>query len=223
MITCSLNLNEIVLFQKTVWFALPLFPILLIFFIGAVAETNRAPFDLSEAESELVSGFMTEHSSVIFVFFFLAEYASILLMCILTASFFFGGYLGLDFLLGYPLDILIYCIQFIDIDYAFELKCDILFNKHDWFWMHGIILGVKSSILIFTFIWVRASLPRVRFDQLMSFGWTVLLPLLFAFIVFIPCVLYSFDAFPVDVSVLALPLLAIRTSDIKMYKPAVLR
>jgi NADH-ubiquinone oxidoreductase chain 1 len=80
-------------YQKAVLFAMPLFPIFIIFFIGSVAETNRAPFDLAEAESELVSGFMTEHAAVIFVFFFLAEYASIVLICILTSILFLGGYL----------------------------------------------------------------------------------------------------------------------------------
>ena len=93
MITNSLNLNVNVQFQKIVWLSLPLFCILIIFFIGSVAETNRAPFDLAEAESELVSGFMTEHAAVIFVFFFLAEYASIVLMCIFTSILFLGGYL----------------------------------------------------------------------------------------------------------------------------------
>jgi NADH-ubiquinone oxidoreductase chain 1 len=93
MITNSLNLNINVQFQKIVWLAIPLFCVLIIFFIGSVAETNRAPFDLAEAESELVSGFMTEHAAVIFVFFFLAEYASIVLMCIFISILFLGGYL----------------------------------------------------------------------------------------------------------------------------------
>ena len=93
MITNSLNLNINVEFQKIIWLVIPLFRYLLIFFIGSVAETNRAPFDLAEAESELVSGFMTEHAAVIFVFFFLAEYASIVIMCILTSILFLGGYL----------------------------------------------------------------------------------------------------------------------------------
>ena len=98
MITNSLNLNINVQFQKIVWLVLPLFCILIIFFIGSVAETNRAPFDLAEAESELVSGFMTEHAAVIFVFFFLAEYASIVLICILTSILFLGGYsVGFDY------------------------------------------------------------------------------------------------------------------------------
>src|SRR6202012_2123510 len=92
-LTGSLNLTVNIEAQKAVWFIVPLFPIFLIFFIGAVAETNRAPFDLAEAESELVSGFMTEHSAVVFVFFFLAEYASIVLICILTSLLFLGGYL----------------------------------------------------------------------------------------------------------------------------------
>jgi NADH-ubiquinone oxidoreductase chain 1 len=93
MITNSLNLNINIQFQKITLFIYPLFPLFLIFFIGSIAETNRAPFDLAEAESELVSGFMTEHAAVIFVFFFLAEYGSILLMCILSSILFFGGYL----------------------------------------------------------------------------------------------------------------------------------
>jgi len=92
-LTGSLNLTVIIEAQKAVWFIFPLFPVFLIFFIGSIAETNRAPFDLAEAESELVSGFMTEHAAVIFVFFFLAEYASIVLICILTSILFLGGYL----------------------------------------------------------------------------------------------------------------------------------
>ena len=93
MLTGSLNLTDIIESQRAVWFIFPLFLIFIIFFIGSIAETNRAPFDLAEAESELVSGFMTEHAAVVFVFFFLAEYGSIVLMCILTSILFLGGYL----------------------------------------------------------------------------------------------------------------------------------
>jgi len=93
LLTGSLNLTINVEAQKVVFFAIPLLPLFIIFFIGCIAETNRAPFDLAEAESELVSGFMTEHSAVIFVFFFLAEYASIVLICIFTSILFLGGYL----------------------------------------------------------------------------------------------------------------------------------
>ena len=93
MLTGSLNLTVNIEAQRAIWFIIPLFPVFIIFFIGSIAETNRAPFDLAEAESELVSGFMTEHAAVIFVFFFLAEYASIVLICILTSILFLGGYL----------------------------------------------------------------------------------------------------------------------------------
>jgi len=96
LLSGSLNLISIVESQRVISFVFPLFPLFLIFFIGSIAETNRAPFDLAEAESELVSGFMTEHSSVIFVFFFLAEYASIILICALNSLLFLGGYLILD-------------------------------------------------------------------------------------------------------------------------------
>ena len=156
---------------------------------------------------------MTEHSSVIFVFFFLAEYSSILLMCILTASLFLGGYL-LDY--TWLVDLYVYLVQFIDFDYWLELNTARAVSPGSFALspgaeglISGLILGVKSSALVFTFIWVRASLPRIRFDQLMSFCWTVLLPLLFAFIVLVPCLLFSFDAFVVDgLSLLALPFLA---------------
>ena len=99
MLTGNLNLTINIESQRAIWFLFPLFPIFIIFFIGSIAETNRAPFDLAEAESELVSGFMTEHAAVVFVFFFLAEYASIVLMCILTSIFFLGGYLFIIILL----------------------------------------------------------------------------------------------------------------------------
>lgn len=205
MITNSLNLNVNIQFQKIVWFMLPLFPILLIFFIGSVAETNRAPFDLAEAESELVSGFMTEHAAVIFVFFFLAEYASILLMCILTSIFFMGGYL-VSYDIIYFFDKLNYIWAYIfDIDWSSDenLKFhNLLTNPFVNSLFSGLTLGIKSAMLVFVFIWVRASFPRIRFDQLMSFCWTVLIPLLFAFIVLIPCILFQFDAFLININIL---------------------
>ncbi len=205
MITNSLNLNVTVQFQKIVWLMLPLFPILIIFFIGSVAETNRAPFDLAEAESELVSGFMTEHAAVIFVFFFLAEYSSILLMCILTSIFFMGGYL-VSYDIVYLFDKLNYIWGYIfDIDlisWYGNIKLQaLLTNPFMNGLFSGLILGLKSSILVFVFIWVRASFPRIRFDQLMSFCWTVLLPLLFAFIILIPCVLFQFNAFLINTNI----------------------
>lgn len=202
MLTGSLNLTVNVEAQRAVWFILPLFPIFIIFFIGSIAETNRPPFDLAEAESELVSGFMTEHAAVVFVFFFLAEYGSMVLMCILTSILFLGGYLILDvvYLLTY-LDYIIWKVFFVDwilvLDYFVE---DVMNMPALEGLIYGFSLGLKSSILIFTFIWARASFPRIRFDQLMSFCWTVLLPLVFAFIVLVPCILYSFDIFPININ-----------------------
>jgi NADH-ubiquinone oxidoreductase chain 1 len=224
-LTGSLNLSVIIEAQKAVWFIFPLFPVFLIFFIGSVAETNRAPFDLAEAESELVSGFMTEHAAVIFVFFFLAEYASIVLICILTSILFLGGYLLniMPFLyLWYIMDIsTVYLVNdLIPAFYSFftlsEPVGNSLFNpftqenlaffiteKESWIFdplfegvFSGVILGVKSCVMIFTFIWARASFPRIRFDQLMSFCWTILLPLVIAFIILVPCILYSFEILP---------------------------
>jgi NADH-ubiquinone oxidoreductase chain 1 len=201
MITNSLNLNVTVQFQKIVWFMLPLFPILIIFFIGSVAETNRAPFDLAEAESELVSGFMTEHAAVVFVFFFLAEYASILLMCILTSIFFMGGYL-VSYDIIYLFDKLSVYLLDMDLIYG-NLKLEALLkNPYLNGLLSGLTIGLKSSLLVFLFIWVRASFPRIRFDQLMSFCWTILLPLLFAFIILIPCILFQFDIFLLNINTL---------------------
>lgn len=204
MITNSLNLNINIQFQKIIWLGIPLLPVLLIFFIGSVAETNRAPFDLAEAESELVSGFMTEHAAVIFVFFFLAEYASILLMCILTSILFLGGYLVSPSII-YVLDLvnLGYAYVF-DINwyYTYEnFKVNVLYTNSIFNNTLGsIILGIKSSIIVFIFIWVRASFPRIRFDQLMSFCWTVLVPILFAIIIFIPSILLGFNSFLININ-----------------------
>ena len=243
LLTSSLNLTVNIEAQKAVWFILPLFPIFLIFFIGSVAETNRAPFDLAEAESELVSGFMTEHSAVIFVFFFLAEYASIVLMCILISILYLGGYNFDYYLVNYLIDFVYWNIAdffivfvestrsainsiestFFGIAYpdpsiytdSFENVIDsiventkisnesahideYLANPITANFIYAFVLGFKTFIMIFIFIWVRASFPRIRFDQLMSYCWTVLLPLVFAFIILIPCILYTFEMFPVN-------------------------
>lgn len=201
LLTGSLNLTVNIEAQRAVWFIIPLFPIFVIFFIGSIAETNRAPFDLAEAESELVSGFMTEHAAVIFVFFFLAEYASIVLICILTSILFLGGYI-FNFIPLFSL------IQYIDFDYWLYLTenginngtflSDPLIEGI----LDGLSLGLKACIMIFVFIWARASFPRIRFDQLMSFCWTILLPLVIAFIILVPCILYSFDIIPSNISLL---------------------
>jgi len=205
MITNSLNLNTTIQFQKIIWFLIPLLPIFLIFFIGSVAETNRAPFDLAEAESELVSGFMTEHAAVIFVFFFLAEYGSILLMCILISILFLGGYLVTDGFI-YIFDIFNYIWSyFFDINWTYQyenFKIEYLYKNSIFNSLFcSLILGLKTSFMVFTFIWVRASFPRIRFDQLMTFCWTVMLPILFAYIILIPCILFEFDAFLININV----------------------
>jgi len=168
LLTSSLNLTVNVEVQKTIFFLFPLFPIFVIFFIGCIAETNRAPFDLAEAESELVSGFMTEHSAVIFVFFFLAEYASIVLICIFTTTLFLGGYL----------------VKLVSDFYILQGLLD------------SLSLGIKACFMIFLFFWVRASFPRIRFDQLMSYCWTKLLPVIIAIIILIPCLIYNLVLLP---------------------------
>ena len=235
LLTGSLNLTVNVEAQKAVWFIIPLLPIFIIFFIGSIAETNRAPFDLAEAESELVSGFMTEHAAVIFVFFFLAEYASIVLICILISILFLGGYyygpvfssviinLNLDWLIDNNI-IIIYLDKLLSwtykvfIDMPFELwyldyhpvsytmssissqltiPMEYLNTLSSYplieGMLYGLILGLKTCIMIFVFIWARASLPRIRFDQLMSFCWTILLPLVISFIIAIPCIIHGFE------------------------------
>ncbi|MPY70592.1 MAG: NADH-quinone oxidoreductase subunit NuoH [Alphaproteobacteria bacterium] len=142
----SLNLSDIVLAQKTVWFFIPLLPMFVIFFISALAETNRAPFDLPEAEAELVSGYNVEYSSMTFALFFLGEYANMILMSGMTAVLFLGGWLP-------PMDIA-------------------PFN-----WIPGPIwFAAKIALVLFCFLWVRATFPRYRYDQLMRLGWKVFLP-----------------------------------------------
>jgi len=143
----SANLTAIVLAQKHLYFCVPLFPSLILFFICILAETNRLPFDLPEAESELVSGFNVEYSSITFAFFFLAEYSSIILMCSLLVILFLGGWLP-------PMDLII--IKWIP----------------GWVWF-----STKVVLVMYCFIWVRATLPRYRFDQLMALGWKWILPL----------------------------------------------
>ena len=172
-----------------------MFPIFIIFFIGCIAETNRAPFDLAEAESELVSGFMTEHSAAIFVFFFLAEYASLLLICVLTTVLFLGGYLNI-----LPFDLLIntfnnlFNINFFDYNLLFSnylVNACLSFN-----------LAIKTFLLVFVFIWVRASFPRIRFDQLMSACWTILLPVIIGYIILIPCIVFGLNILPCNFNLL---------------------
>jgi NADH-ubiquinone oxidoreductase chain 1 len=201
LLSGSLNLTVIVETQKAVWFLLPLLPLFIIFFIASVAETNRAPFDLAEAESELVSGFMTEHSAVIFVFFFLAEYASIILMCILISTVFLGGYNYSNIVNN------IYNTMLLFMDEIKENNVLLLLKNIEYYpFILGIITGsiiaIKSTILMFTFIWVRASYPRIRFDQLMSYCWTILLPIVIGFIILIPCILYGFDSIPYNITIL---------------------
>jgi len=149
LLTGNLNLTVNVEAQKVVYFVLPLLPIFIIFFIGCIAETNRAPFDLAEAESELVSGFMTEHSAVIFVFFFLAEYASIVLICIFTTILFLGGYLVM-----FSLDSLV------NVMYIFNMEIDFFYFETNvnlftillQGLMFSLMLGLKSCFMIFVFI-----------------------------------------------------------------------
>jgi NADH-ubiquinone oxidoreductase chain 1 len=219
----TFNLSIIVEIQKSIYFFFLVPPLYIIFYIAAVAETNRAPFDLAEAESELVSGFMTEHAAGIFVFFFLAEYASIILICILITIVFLGGYeiLGLiDTVLEFILPILFIIYSFIDtllesINIFFEysekpqvvnqnLSNEDLFvlykDIYKWFSKNNVMsllyplnLGMKSFSLVFLFILIRASYPRLRFDKLMSCCWTELLPLTISIILFVPCISFLYN------------------------------
>ena len=155
---------------------------------------------MAEAESELVSGFMTEHAAAIFVFFFLAEYGSIVLICILTSLLFLGGYLY-NFIpfIGLINDLLYNSESLTNVIGSFETLTSYPLIEGLFY---GLSLGIKTCLMVFTFIWVRASFPRIRYDQLMSFSWTILLPIVIAFIVLVPCILYSFEIIPVNISLL---------------------
>lgn len=167
MLSGSFNYTKIIEAQQAIWFIVPLFPVFILFFIAVLAETSRTPFDLQEAESELVAGFFTEHSSIIFVLFFLAEYSSIVLFSCISSILFLGGY-------NFPE----------------------IFVNETYLNLQSIILGLKTCIFCFLFVWFRATFPRVRFDQIIVFCWTMLLPIVMAFIILVPCILFAFDIFP---------------------------
>jgi NADH-quinone oxidoreductase subunit H len=162
----SFNLTEIVLAQKTIWYFIPLFPMFIMFAISALAETNRHPFDLPEAEAELVSGYNVEYSAMGFALFFLGEYANMLLMSALISILFLGGWLPLANI------------------FLFNLIPGSL-----WF-------SLKIALGVIFFIWMRAALPRYRYDQLMALGWKIFLPLSLGWLMLTVSVLISFNWLP---------------------------
>lgn len=164
--TGSLNLQEIVLAPRPLWMQAMLFPMLIVFLVSILAETNRAPFDLPEGESEITGGFMVEYSAMTYALFFLGEYANMILMSAMTTVLFLGGWLppfGMSFL-GFVPGII-------------------------WF-------ALKTALILFFFIWTRATLPRFRYDQLMRLGWKVFLPLTLLWVVLMAGTLLAFDALP---------------------------
>ena len=165
----SLNLSDIVYAQKSVWYVFPLFPMFVIFFISALAETNRAPFDLPEDESSLVGGYFTEYSSMLFAMFFLGEYAAMIMMSGRATILFLGGWLP-------PFNIAI------------------LNDIPGFIWFAG-----KTSLMLFTFLWVRATFPRFRYDQLMRIGWKVFLPFSLLWVVLTSGFLIIFNLLPVSI------------------------
>ena len=164
----SLNLNDIVLAQKELWYVIPLFPMFVIFFISALAETNRPPFDLPEAEAELVAGYQTEYSGMMYAMFWLGEYANILLMCAMGSILFLGGWLS-------PIDI-----------YPFNLVPG------------AIWLILKILLLFVLFALVKAIVPRYRYDQLMRLGWKIFLPLSLIWVVLTASFLFYFNLLPTN-------------------------
>jgi len=164
----SLNLNDIVIAQQNLWFIIPLFPMFVIFFISALAETNRPPFDLPEAEAELVAGYQTEYSGMMYAMFWLGEYANILLMCAMGAILFLGGWLS-------PIEV-----------YPFTLVPG------------AIWLILKILLLFILFALVKATVPRYRYDQLMRLGWKVFLPLSLTWVVLTASYLFYFNLLPTN-------------------------
>ncbi len=164
----SLNLSDIVVAQKNMWFIIPLFPMFVIFFISALAETNRPPFDLPEAEAELVAGYQTEYSGMMYAMFWLGEYANILLMCALGSILFLGGWLS-------PIDL-----------YPFNLIPG------------AIWLIFKILLLFILFALVKAIVPRYRYDQLMRLGWKIFLPLSLTYVVLTASYLFYFNLLPTN-------------------------
>ena len=162
----SLNLNDIVIAQQNLWFVIPLFPMFVIFFISALAETNRPPFDLPEAEAELVAGYQTEYSGMMYAMFWLGEYANILLMCALGSNLFLGGWLA-------PIEI-----------YPFNIV-----PSPAW-------LILKILLLFILFSLVKAVVPRYRYDQLMRLGWKIFLPFSLIYVILTASFLYYFDKLP---------------------------
>ena len=167
ILTGSFNITSIIENQQAIWYIIPLFPVFIFYFISILAETSRTPFDLQEAESELVAGFFTEHSSVPFVFFFLAEYTSIVLFSCITSILFLGGY-----------------------------HMPELFINDSFINLQSIILGLKTCIFCFMFVWFRATLPRMRYDALIELCWLNLLPVCVAFIILVPSILIAFNISP---------------------------
>jgi NADH-ubiquinone oxidoreductase chain 1 len=164
LLTGSLNFNTIIEHQQSIWFIIPLLPVFIFYFISILAETSRTPFDLQEAESELVAGFFTEHGATIFVFFFLGEYSSIVLFSCISGIFFLGGY-----------------------------NLPEIFLNESVLNIQSIILGIKTCFFCFLFVLFRATLPRLRYDQLIKLCWLSLLPIAVAFIILIPSILVAFD------------------------------
>ena len=164
----SLNLNDIVIAQQNLWFIIPLFPMFVIFFISSLAETNRPPFDLPEAEAELVAGYQTEYSGMMYAMFWLGEYANILLMCAMGAILFLGGWLS-------PIEV-----------YPFTLVPG------------AIWLILKILLLFVLFALVKAIVPRYRYDQLMRLGWKVFLPLSLTWVVLTASYLFYFNLLPIN-------------------------
>lgn len=173
MFCSTFNLTTLIESQRVIWYCIPLLPITLLFFISTVAETNRPPFDLTEAENELVAGFFTEYSASPFVFFFLAEYGNVILMSAASTILFFGGYL------------------FPSLPITYEPT---LINSLFEGILYGASFALKLCFFMYLFIWVRASFPRFTFDTLIKLCWTIFLPILFGLFLFVPSILFLFNS-----------------------------